>query len=182
MLRARHVPLVLRAVGRWLVGSKTGRRVGAGLVALGAAGVWLASDGAPDAKSGRWKGLHNHIAPNDGAFTLSGGKGERATCTLRGQTGSASGSGWVFRGDATVRESRCEGRVDKAGKVSLDLTLELAWDGRQKGIGGDWEDVSGGGTCRGELVGTLEDGGTWTGKCKNDDYTWEAKVGWELDR
>lgn len=128
---------------------------------------------------GTWSGLANHIAPNKGTITLEGTRGGSATCTVRGKAGFVTGNGWNFKGEATVAEKSCEGRIEKDGSVSLPLELRLEWSGRIKGIGGDWEDIDGYGDCKGELKGNLTTGGAWAGKCKNDKYEWDASIEWE---
>lgn len=179
MLRLRHVPLVLRAIARWVVTTRTGRRLGLGAVGLAVLSGTCASEST--ATKGSWTGFHNNYAPNKGAIvferTWTGG----TTCVVQGRTGYTSGSGWVFKGDATIRQTSCDGRVGWGGKVSAALTLRMEWDGSVKGIGGDWDDVSGAADCKGELEGTLDAGGAWQGTCrrKDDGREWAASFEWK---
>lgn len=137
--------------------------------------------GSETTTTGTWKGLSNHIAPRKGEIAITGTRGKSATCTVSGQTKGENGDGWVFRGDASVEQISCEGRIEKSGSVSLDLQLKMEWRGRIKGIGGDWEDTDGEATCEGELQGTLTEGGRWSAKCKRDDKEWETELQWNLD-
>ena len=171
---------MLRVLGRLLLETKTGRRLLAGATAIGTLGVLLS--GSANERTGTWSGLANHIAPHKGPISIKGKPGKSATCTVRGHTKSAVGSGWVFKGDASVAESSCEGHIEKDGRVSLDLVLTLAFDGKWKGVGGDdWEDIEGHATCEGKLEGALAQGGEWKAKCKNDTNEWETAIAWKLD-
>lgn len=180
MLQLRHVPLVLHAVGRWFVTTAAGRRLGAG--ALGAGVVaWSLLGGGQSTRSGTWSGLPNTYAPRDGTLVLEGDPGKSATCTVRGRTGSASGNGWVFRGDAAVKETSCAGKIAKNGRVAATLKLRMEWNGRVKGIGGDWEDVAGKADCEGVLDGTLGSGGVWNATCRGNSADWTTAIQWKLD-
>lgn len=180
MLRPRHVPLVLRAIARWAFGSRTVRRSFAVVAAI-LVGWGLLSDGETlGTRSGKWVGFHNNYAPDEGVITITSSVGRSATCSVRGRAGSASGNGWVFRGDARIDSTSCEGTLGRAGKVNAALALRMEWSGRVKGIGGDWENVSGSATCEGELVGTLAEGGEWKGLCKREERQWQASFDWKL--
>lgn len=184
----QHLPLVLAALARWLVGSSAGRKllaVGVGLGASTAALIVVASSpGGGDAAkrhSGRWSGFDNEYAPTQGDFVIAAEPGKAATCQVRGQTGSATGNGWVFRGEASVTEITCEARIANDGRVSARLKLEKSWSGRVKGIGGDWDSTSGTDLCEGDITGTLSAGGTWKGTCTTDDgQTYESSIAWTL--
>jgi hypothetical protein len=179
MLHRRFASRLALALGRSLVGTSTGRKVIAVTVGVAAVGSLTSGDAT---RSGRWSGLPNVIAPTEGPIELQGAPGKSATCTVRGKTRSASGNGWVFRGDAAVEEASCEGRIEKDGRVSVELELKLEWNGRIKGIGGDgWDDVDGKATCKGELKGTLAAGGKWEAKCERDETEWETSIDWKLD-
>lgn len=176
MLEARHVPLVVRAVGSWLFRSRAGRRVGLGLLAV-VAGAALLGRCAPGARRGSWEGFANFYAPDKGELSF-----DRGRCALSGRTGEASGDGWVFRGTATARETKCEVRVGSGGRVEGTLAVRLEWDGRVKGNGGDWEDTSGTRDCEGEISGTFAKGGTWDGRCtRPDGSTWATTLTWKAD-
>lgn len=180
MLRLRHVPLVLRAIARWVVTTKAGRRLGLGVAGIA---VLSATCAEPSSRKGTWTGFHNNYAPNKGAFVLEPTWTGATTCVVQGRTGYTSGSGWVFKGDATIQQTSCEGRVGWGGKVSAALELRMDWDGRVKGIGGDWDDVSGRADCKGSLEGTLRDGGAWQGTCRRQDdgREWAASFEWKPD-
>lgn len=183
MLRLRHVPLVTQAVarglGRWVLGTKAGRRVGGGVAAVAVVGsLW---GGGSATHPGTWKGFSNEYAPTTGTLTIMGAPGKSATCTLRGKTGAAAGNGWVFRGNATVEGTSCEGQLGKNGSVKAVLKLRQEWRGRVKGIGGDWDDVSGSSSCEGTLEGTLAKGGAWKGTCKSEDAVWATSFAWAPD-
>lgn len=180
-LRPAHIPLVLGAIARSLIGTRAGRRF---LAAFGGATalVVYVSGGSEAAKrhEGTWSGMHNEYAPNNGAFTIEGERGKAATCTIRGRAGSANGSGWVFRGDLTVEELACDARIGKDGRVTGRLKLKKEWAGSVKGIGGDWEPRSGSAVCEGDLDGTLSTG-TWKGTCpKLDGGRYDSQVDWTI--
>jgi hypothetical protein len=175
MLRARHIPILIRAFGGWLVRTRAGRRLGAVVVLL-----TLVPSFCGGTRHGGWAGFSNQIAPSEGEILLEG-TGSSMTCIVRGETGYASGDGWVFKGEATVSETSCEGNIQLSGRVSAVLKLERRWSGRIKGIGGDWEDTDGEATCEGNLTGTLRAGGTWEGKCKRDGKEYDASFAWKLD-
>jgi hypothetical protein len=180
--RLRHVPLVLAVLARWLIGTTVGRK----LLAVGVGGaalvvVALSSGGdAAKRRSGTWSGLWNEYAPTRGDFVIEGPPEKAATCQVRGRTSSASGDGWVFRGNASVAETECKVRIAKNGRVSGRLKLEKQWRGRVKGIGGDWDDTSGTALCEGDLEGTLSAGGTWKGKCTIGDKDHTSSIAWTL--
>ena len=111
---------------------------------------------------------------------LEGAPGKSATCTVRGQTGTASGNGWVFRGNATVKETSCAGRIAKDGRVAATLKVRMEWRGRVKGIGGDWDDVAGEADCEGALDGTLMSGGVWNATCRGEN-SWTTAFQWTFD-
>jgi len=178
MLRQRYASRLIRALGRWLFGTTAGRRCAAAVVAVAAVGSLVGSDAK---RSGTWSGLANHIAPHKGSIELHGAPGEPATCTVRGETKGTSGDRWVFKGHAAVEETSCEGRIEKDGSVSAVLQLRMEWNGRIKGMGGDWEDIEGKCTCEGDLTGTLAAGGKWDAKCKDDKSEWETSLVWELE-
>ncbi len=182
--RLRHVPLVLRALARWLVGTQAGRKLGAVVAILVAAPValmWSLGGGAAISWNGTWTGFSNDFAPTEGRLTFHRGAGKTASCTVRGETGATEGNGWVFRGKATVNELSCEGHIEKNGRASLALKLKMEWHGRVKGIGGDWDDIDGAATCEGELGGTLAEGGEWEGTCKREGKEWKTSFKWKLD-
>ena len=176
MVRLRHVPLILTALARWVLGARWGRW-GIGVCAV--AVMWAQLGPAPAKTTGEWAGLGNHIAPNRGPIELTGRPGGSTGCTVRGETGYVHGDGWVFKGEARGKETSCEGKIARDGEVKAVLDLEMTWDGRIKGIGGDWEDTSGKASCTGDLSGTLEAGGKWTAKCKREDREWEASFSWK---
>ncbi len=189
--RLVHVPLVLAAIVRWLVGTKAGRKLlvvgvglGVGVAALGAVAPNTGSnDAAAKRRDGTWGGLHNEYAPTRGEFAIDGEPGKTGACRVSGRTHSAIGSGWVFRGDAWVAETACPVRIAKDGRVSGRLTLKKEWHGRVKGIGGDdWEERSGRALCEGEIEGTLAAGGKWNGTCPTDDgkKTYASSIAWTL--
>lgn len=175
MLEARHLPLVGRAVGRWLLRSRGGRRALVGVLVV-ASGGWLLGRCAPGVRHGSWEGFANAIAPNEGGVSFDG-----ARCTLSGRTGETSGDGWVFRGEATARETKCEIRTAGDGRVEGKLVVRLEWDGRVKGNGGYWEDVSGSSDCEGTLSGKLASGGTWEGRCTKPGGSWTTSLTWKPD-
>jgi len=176
-LRLAHTPLIVGAIGRWLVGSRTGRKVFVVGLGLGAATAMLTGTREPSRRrEGTWSGLHNEYAPNKGQFTV-----EAATCTFRGRAGFVSGNGWVFKGSLSVDEVACNGGIGKDGRVSARLTFKERWDGQVKGIGGDWDDRSGTALCTGEVEGTLAGGGTWKGTCRTDEgKTYPSSFVWSL--
>lgn len=175
MLEARHVPLVVGAVGRWFIRSRAGRRLGVGALVVATGGLLIGR--CVGARHGSWEGFANVYAPGKGELSFDG-----ARCTLSGRTGERSGDGWVFRGEATARETKCEVRVGVGGRVEGTLAIRLEWDGRVKGIGGDWEDTSGVRDCEGELSGSFAKGGKWEGRCtKPDGGTWETSIAWKVD-
>jgi hypothetical protein len=178
MLRQRYASRLIRALAFGLFATPAGRKCIAAVVAVAAVWGLVGSDAK---RSGTWSGLANHIAPNEGSIELQGAPGESATCTVRGETKGASGDRWVFKGHAAVAETSCEGRIEKDGRVSAVLQLKMEWNGRIKGMGGDWEDIDGKCTCEGDLKGTLAAGGKWEAKCKNDKGEWETSFEWELD-
>ena len=186
--RLGHVPLVFSAIARWLVGTGGGRKllvIVVGLPAAAAALVVASSPAGSEAakrRAGTWSGLYNEYAPNQGELVIEGKPGTAPTCRVRGQTRSAAGDGWVFRGDASVAETACEVRIAKDGRVSGRLELAKKWDGRVKGIGGDdWEERSGTSLCEGDVDGTLSAGGTWKGMCTTDDgKTYASSISWRL--
>jgi hypothetical protein len=182
MLQLRHVPLVLRAIGRWIVTSKTGRRFAlgvAGVTRVGVAASSLSGDGDAAARRGTWSGFHNHYAPNQGDILFERAWSGATQCTVRGRAGTTSGNGWVFQGDLSLRETSCEGRTSWTGQVSAPLELRLEWNGSVKGIGGDWDTVSGRADCAGELRGRLGGGGEWQGTCRREDgREWQASFTW----
>jgi hypothetical protein len=145
--------------------------------------AWVGADDAElqSERRGSWTGFSNDIAPSKGTFSLTTALGKPATCTLRGKTSRATGNGWVFKGDASVTETSCEGKVNAGGKVALVLSIQMKFNGRWKGIGGDWEDISGSAKCEGDLTGTVASGGTWKGTCKSENAEWETSIDWKFD-
>lgn len=156
------------------------RRIFVSVAAVGVGWSLMSGGETLGTRSGKWSGFHNHYAPDEGVITITSGAGKSVSCSVRGRAGSATGSGWVFRGDARIDSTSCEGTRGRAGKVAAALALRMEWSGRVKGIGGDWEDVSGSATCEGELVGTIADGGEWKGICKREERQWEASFTWKL--
>ncbi|MBL8743139.1 MAG: hypothetical protein JNK04_18645 [Myxococcales bacterium] len=181
MSNRRYTSRLVRAVALWLWGTWPGRKALAAIVIVAAGIVTVASPREQTDLKGGWKGLANVIAPDHGDFALTGKAGGPATCIVRGRAGVVTGNGWSFKGDATVAERSCEGRIEKNGSVSLNLQLRLDWSGRIKGIGGDWESIDGYGDCEGELTGTLTAGGKWEAECKNDKYEWNTSFEWKPD-
>jgi hypothetical protein len=183
MLKLRHVPLVLRAIGRWVLTSKTGRRFGLGVV--GVAGIVVAASsvsggGEASATKGTWTGFGNSYAPDRGTIVFERAWSGATKCEVRGRAGYTSGNGWVFKGDLSIRETSCEGDTSWTGKVSAPLAMRLEWNGSVKGIGGDWDSVSGKADCSGELRGRLGGGGEWEGTCRRqeDGREWPASFTW----
>jgi hypothetical protein len=193
MPRKSRASRLLVALPRLLLGTPGGRKLTVAVVACGA--VWLLvrrevgnagieptrNVGGDDERKGSWSGMEKVIAPHAGTFGLQGALGTAATCTVRGKTESLSGGGWVFRGEAVVAETKCEGRIETNGRVTADLQLKAEWHGRAKGMGGEWEDIHGKATCEGELTGTLGAGGQWKGKCASEEREWETTIDWKLD-
>ncbi|MBK8939633.1 MAG: hypothetical protein IPM79_18940 [Polyangiaceae bacterium] len=71
--RLRHVPLVLRALARWLVGTQAGRKLGAVVAILVAAPValmWSLGGGAAISWNGTWTGFSNDFRPHGGEAHL----------------------------------------------------------------------------------------------------------------
>jgi hypothetical protein len=187
-LRLAHLPLIVAAVARGLLGTRTGRKVlavgvGATALAVVVSGTY-ANTGGSDAttrREGMWVGLYNQYAPTKGELVLEG-PAEASKCRLRGRAGSASGNGWVFHGSLSVAEVACEARIGKDGRVSAGLKFKEEWDGRVKGIGGDWEERYGSALCEGEVNGTVAAGGTWKGTCKTDEgRTYASSLTWTLN-
>lgn len=171
--------LALVTAVRWGIETKVGR----GFAFLIAAVVIASSlmGGAPTAASGKWTGFSNCVAPSEGPITFETTADGDVRCTVRGRTATTSGNGWVFRGEATVQETSCEGRIAEDGSVSATLKLRMEWHGEIKGIGGDWEDIDGFGNCAGPLTGSLTaDGGAWPAECENDRYEWKTSIEWSV--
>jgi hypothetical protein len=172
--------LAVVTAARWMFETKAGRGCAAGIAVVAVA--WTLVGGGPATTSGTWTGLPNAIAPSEGPITFESAADGGVRCTVRGQTGSTSGNGWVFRGEATVRETSCEGRVAGDGTVSAVLKLRMEWHGSIKGIGGDWEDIDGFGNCAGPLTGSLTpDGGEWQAECENERGRWKTSLAWAVD-
>lgn len=174
MPRVRTVRLVSVALLRAALRS---RRMRWALACVGALGAWSLTGG--HARAGTWRGFSNEYAPREGTIELTGSPGKTTACTVRGETGYVQGDGWVFKGKASVRETSCDGKIARDGRVSAVLTLKTTWNGRVKGTGGDWESTRGEATCRGELGGKLDTGGTWAATCKSEGKEWKTSFAWK---
>jgi hypothetical protein len=151
-------------------------------VAFAAGAVLIAwASGAGAVRHGTWTGLRGSIAPDSGSFTLEDSGNGVGRCTVRGQDSISIGNGWVFRGHTQAREVACDVRIERDGALSGELSLRIAWQGRIKGIGGDWDDTEGFGVCTGPLVGSHDGVGAWQGACENEGHQWTTRFDWTFD-
>lgn len=175
-----EVALAVVRAARWTVETRGGRVVAA-LLVVGAVVFSLAGED-PTIRTGKWRGFAGAVAPWEGPIRLESTRDGQVRCHVEGWTGTASGNGWVFRGDATVRSTSCEGRIDDDGGLSVTMDLRMEWHGKIKGWDSDWERIDGYGDCSGPLGGSLGTGeGEWQAQCTNEKYEWTTGLRWTLE-